>query len=538
MKKITKFALCGLVATLGLTTAASCANNGTAKEVLDKVLVTQDGGKVSADFTVPKKVLHNSNQYDVTWTSSDTSVLDFVDLDASKYTADVKRPFGDEAANKEVTFTATVSADGGKASASYKTTVEAIAFDAAAQAAVKAIGIANSYNKDKVTSPVEITLPSKSTEYSDEIALTYTLGTYTSVKVDGDKLTIDPTTGAEEKAELKVTAKSGSLTKDITVVITVNGPTDITSKCTVKDGKVTIPYDAITADGKYSISLGKDTVVVVEWTGYVDDSKYKEIGINKSSHVSLTVEGDAYVIYSLISDVYGTYDNMKTYQGKDATGTAIKPAVGKGASGTSYTYTLSDATNVYFDNSSTYKVDLYSLAFTYGEKGKAPTQETPEKPKPVAPAEPLKSATAKHSEAATTNIDKVDDPVTALGLNDYVFDVTFTGCTAGKNTNQPGLNKDGTIRLYNNTEGEGNSLTFTVIEGYRIDSITVTLSTSTDTKNSGTLQVYTTASNILTAGENGVYTVNGNSVTIKNVATESSHQLWIVQVDFVLSQVA
>ncbi|MCM1131153.1 MAG: hypothetical protein NC310_04020 [Roseburia sp.] len=203
MKKITKLAACGLLAALGLTAMASCGEeNSLAKEVISKVILTQDGEKVSADFTVPKVVKHEGTSYDVSWTSSDTSVLDVVANNDTTYTADVKRPFD---ADKEIKLKASVSVDGKTASSDFKTTVTAIDAETALSAAISSVGIKASYGEK-----VELNLPTKSNEYKDEITFEYTLGgTYASTKLENTKLTFDPSLG-QETVVVKVKATSGA----------------------------------------------------------------------------------------------------------------------------------------------------------------------------------------------------------------------------------------------------------------------------------------------------------------------------------------
>ena len=202
MKKISKIAACGVLAALSITALASCEDNSLAKEVLGKVILTQEGENVSADFTVPKVVNHNGASYEVSWTSSDTSVLDIVDNNASTFTADVKRPFD---ADKDVQLTASVTVDGKKAKNTFKTTVTSINANDALSAAIANVGIKASYGAKE-----ELDLPAKSNEYKDEITFEYTLGgEYTSAKLESTKLTLDPELG-QEAIVVKVKASSGS----------------------------------------------------------------------------------------------------------------------------------------------------------------------------------------------------------------------------------------------------------------------------------------------------------------------------------------
>lgn len=202
MKKNLKIAACGLLVALGTTALASCGDNSLAKEVLSKVILTQEGEKVSADFTVPKTVNHNGNSYEVTWTSSDTSVIDIIENNATTFTADVKRPFD---ANADINLTASVTVDGQKAKNTFKTTVTSIDAKDALSTAIANVGIKASYGAKE-----ELDLPAKSNEYKDEITFEYTLGgEYTSAKLENLKLSLDPELG-QETIVVKVKATSGS----------------------------------------------------------------------------------------------------------------------------------------------------------------------------------------------------------------------------------------------------------------------------------------------------------------------------------------
>lgn len=223
MKKIGKIAALGLLATLGVTTMASCGGgNSLAKEVLTRVILTQDGEHVSEDFTVPKTVKHNDETYNVTWTSSDETLISFADnIDTTKFTADVKRPFDE---NKEVKLTATVEAKGKKASGEFKTTVDVIDVNAALESAVSKVVADNGLSN--VTEKTEVTLPTTSNEFKEAITLAYALDkTYKTTTLDGTKLTLDPTAGSE-KVALSITATCGSNT--VTKVVNVNVSASIT----------------------------------------------------------------------------------------------------------------------------------------------------------------------------------------------------------------------------------------------------------------------------------------------------------------------
>lgn len=134
------------------------------------------------------------------------------------------------------------------------------------------------------------------------------------------------------------------------------------------------------------------------------------------------------------------------------------------------------------------------------------------------------TVTAKYT--GTTGNMTGENDAAKLGLDDVVFSVVSTKT----GTNHVGLNKDGSIRLYNNSSCK---LTISVAEGYVIESIKVTLGAG---KNGGTLLV-TNGTDTLT-GTDGVYAVNGQKVDFCNDSTTSKAQTWITSIEITYKAVA
>lgn len=133
-------------------------------------------------------------------------------------------------------------------------------------------------------------------------------------------------------------------------------------------------------------------------------------------------------------------------------------------------------------------------------------------PDPIKPVEGTKY-TAKYAGGTTTNFDKQEaSNASLLGLSDDLF--TVTGTKAG--SNMPGLNKDGTLRIYaaGNYGGspyDANKVTFDIKEG-TIKQITITC-----TQNADMLVVL--VNGVEVEGVNGVYNINASSFTITNDGT-------------------
>lgn len=216
--KILKKVLMGAVATLGLATVAACGeedSSNLAEDVLSKVLLTQEGEKVSEDFTIPKIVKYQGNTYDVKWTSADTTLIEVKANNDSTFTADIHQPFGEDA---RTTLTASVEAGGKTATNDFKIKIENITFEKAVSTAISNMGIKASYGAETT-----VDLLSEVTEYKDKITFEYTLAAeYKSTKIENGKITYNPSL-AEETVELNVTAKSGTneTTKKVTTKLSL-----------------------------------------------------------------------------------------------------------------------------------------------------------------------------------------------------------------------------------------------------------------------------------------------------------------------------
>ena len=164
-----------------------------------------------------------------------------------------------------------------------------------------------------------------------------------------------------EELTISVTYNGQTYTKTLTIFVKGLAPTDITSKVTITDGVINIPYDAITDDGKYIIKLDETKSIIIEYDGFVDQTKYKEFGLQGKKAIKITSIG--FKLSALASDVYGTYDNMKCYVGTDATGTAVTAGKNKFVgSGVTYLYEFTEAANdIYFENTSDKTVSFYSF---------------------------------------------------------------------------------------------------------------------------------------------------------------------------------
>ena len=99
-----------------------------------------------------------------------------------------------------------------------------------------------------------------------------------------------------------------------------------------------------------------------------------------------------------------------------------------------------------------------------------------------------------------------------IGLDENIFNVT---AVKGGNSNNVGLNKEGSIRLYaSKADGDGNELTIATKNGAIIQSITVVF---------GTQKAAFTVNGVEGSAEVTEYSVNSTSVTLKNISTASDN---------------
>ena len=120
------------------------------------------------------------------------------------------------------------------------------------------------------------------------------------------------------------------------------------------------------------------------------------------------------------------------------------------------------------------------------------------------------SVTLQYSGSTTTNMDGSNQAAT-LGLEAAAWSVVGD---KGNNSNYPGLNKDGDIRLYYNASGS-NTLTISSLTGATITSITITYNTGYE---NGKVLV---GSSVVT-GTNGTYNINSSSFVVTNGNTSNT----------------
>lgn len=222
MKKFGKIALTSVVALAGVSLVSCEETTNVAEEVASRIILSQDRNSVTADFTVPSKIKYEGQTYDIEWKSSHANVLSFTEnVDETKFTADVHRPFGSDVA---ATLTATVTVGGKSADETFLVTVSGIEAQTALSTAIATVGVEANYAE-----AATVTLPAKSNEYAEEITFAYALeAEYASTTLVDGVLSIDPSK-ANEKVFLNVTATAGENTLTKAVKINVSSQIEFLS---------------------------------------------------------------------------------------------------------------------------------------------------------------------------------------------------------------------------------------------------------------------------------------------------------------------
>ena len=159
---------------------------------------------------------------------------------------------------------------------------------------------------------------------------------------------------------------------------------------------------------------------------------------------------------------------------------------------------------------------------TYGTTGLTATA-----PVHVVPASAKVEETVEmyYTGTTSTNMSGTANNATTVNLDETVFTVSSI-----KNdpSNQIGLNKDGTMRLYNKENStNGNTLKVEVAEGALIKTITVTLGRYTDIQ---LTNAEVKAGETVVTGTSGAYTINATSFSIQNKSNVKSKQLHIAKI--------
>lgn len=137
-------------------------------------------------------------------------------------------------------------------------------------------------------------------------------------------------------------------------------------------------------------------------------------------------------------------------------------------------------------------------------------------------------AMAQYIGTTTTNMKADENNATLVGLDAEKFVVTSVKNDA---SNEVGLNKDGTIRLYNK-EGSTNG------EALKIEMTgTITRIKVVFEKNGDKAKVMVNDTEV-TADADGYYTINASSFTIQNISNVKSTQVWISQIEIEVAQAA
>ena len=159
---------------------------------------------------------------------------------------------------------------------------------------------------------------------------------------------------------------------------------------------------------------------------------------------------------------------------------------------------------------------------TKAEGGETP--ETPDQPgTPDVPTGEVLNATLNYTAGTTANMVQDTNNAATVNLDATLFYVNTDAC--GSYANKIGLNKDGSIRLYANA-GNGNHLTITIAEGYKIVGIEITLNSG----NAATCAV--TVDGVAVTGENYKYEFVGQTVVVYNNADSGQFRMDSIKISY------
>ena len=423
--------------------------------------------------------------------------IDSVTFDDSDYAGPIKT--GMENAG----IPATVSITDGDAVIDLKYAMDRIEFTAPAQIRMYALDITavvgGANDAEKVEAAKDLTALSQ-TIFSEKgeydlpatsygANLTWSVkGTSNLVKVESGKLVVENLPEEKTAVTLAFTAKCGNEEANGEVEISVIPSTGLTHAGTKDDPFTTAEVIRLAATvdrerGYYTVN-GTVTAVFVE--GYVVDTGSWSSNYNNWQNVYISSDpngskesADAVMIYGLIVD--GTY--IKT-QADLVKGSKIT------VSGALQNYY--DTPEITFYNSS--KIQAQAVAYE-----KADGTVTP-------PESQDGTATIAYTAGTTGNMSGDNDANTVFGLDASVFTIK----SEKTGSNHVGLNKDGSIRLY---KGASCTLIIGVASGCTIESIKVTLTSASPAK-LDSLTVSVGGQSV--TGTDGVYTVNGTSVSLSN----------------------
>ena len=124
MKKISKLLVALVAVVLGVFTLASCSDGtekfeGTASDLMKRLIINENGTEVAGDFTVPGTLSYLDVSVDLSWSSSNEEALKFSKQDDGSYLADVTQL----EVSTAVTFTASLTYNDATATKDFKVLV-------------------------------------------------------------------------------------------------------------------------------------------------------------------------------------------------------------------------------------------------------------------------------------------------------------------------------------------------------------------------------------------------------------------------------
>ena len=360
------------------------------------------------------------------------------------------------------------------------------------------------------------------------------------IYIDITRPVVNVTVSIESSDKAEVVLDQTTIENGGTITFTVNVANGyIISKVTVNGNAATF------ADGKYSAKAVGDSVVLVttsasgaslpetskaQYTGstttnmVAEENNAATLGLDPAIFTVTSLKNGASNFAGLNKDgtirIYGkagevgTSINVLIAEGYTIntvslsvkSGTAYAVKVDNDIEGVAGVYTINgNSFTIYQTGANATQVQLYYFEIEYvlGEGG----NENPQNP--IEPSDDDIVVKATYS-GATSNMVAEENNAATIGLDPSIFTVL-----AFKNNSStlPGLNKDGTIRIYGSNGNIGGEISFTIKDGYIIKSVKITTTSGT---------AYAVKTNEDIEAVNGVYTINGNSFSIYQTGANST----------------
>ena len=361
---------------------------------------------------------------------------------------------------------------------------------------------------------------------------------YGSSKIITEYTVSEPDMSSEGTKEVTVTYAEGDVTVSAKYTIT------LTTKPADDDKPTDGPLVWTLVTNVSDLAVGDEIIIAAKDYAYAigsassNGNNRTQVSITKSDNTLTSVDGaniltlqegsvsGTYALYTGSKYLYAASTSSNYLKEKDSKdengswkitvssdGTALLVAQGKNTRNT-IQYNQSSGLFACYSSASQKAVVIYKQMPSSGDVGGTTPDPTPDPEQPEDPETP--------STGDSASVEMKSFTATSASMDE---NVSYTTAKGG-GTSEPAIN-DGEIRLYQNSSG-GGSITITVKDGYKLQSVTIGSSMKTKvayTKGDGTTK---SASSDLAA--NGKYTVDDiaeNSITFHCMGADKNSRLYV-----------